>query len=114
MGWSCRADAAETMHKWTAACVAQTGSQNVYRVGGREYFWDVSRTEHDDGAITGTIIVITEKRPDGSSLGRRVGSFRINGDGTVRRAPRFLCDASRAAIEPRLPAAAGIGSGGAQ
>jgi len=91
MGWSCRADAAVTMESWTAACVAQTGSPNVFRVNGREYFWEVSSVEHDDGAITGTIVRVEGpgSTPDSTAC-RSAGSFRINGDGTVARAPRFL------------------------
>lgn len=91
MGWSCRADAARTMEAWTAACVSQTGSQNTYRVDGAEFFWEVSRTEHSDGAITGMIVKVVGpgSTPD-STMCRRVGTFRINGDGTVARAPRFL------------------------
>ena len=96
MGWSCRAEASKVMHKWTHACVEQTNSQNVFRVGADEYFWEISRTEHDDGAITGTIVRVVEKRPDGSSTCRKVGTFRIDGDGTVKRAPKFLADAARA------------------
>jgi hypothetical protein len=94
MGWSCRADAHETMQKWTAACVAQTGSQNEFDADGVRYFWELSRTEHDDGAITGTIMRVTEKRPDGSMMAVKCGSFRINPDGTIGRAPAFLRSAS--------------------
>ncbi len=55
MGWSCRADAAQVAEKWTQACVAQTGQSNVFEWQGRKFFWEASRTEHADGAITGSI-----------------------------------------------------------
>jgi hypothetical protein len=93
MGWSCRADAARTMAKWTAACEAQTGSQNVFEVDGASYFWELSRTEHHDGAITGSIQK-TVRREGDRMWCRKVGTFRIEGDGTVTRAPKFLKDAS--------------------
>jgi hypothetical protein len=82
------------MRAWVNACVAQTGMANVFRAGGRRYFWEESRTEHADGAITGQILVVTEERPDGSASARRVATFRIDPDGTVARAPRFLRDAA--------------------
>jgi hypothetical protein len=90
MGWSCRKEASETMGRWTAACVAQTGSSNVYLMDGREYFWELSQKEHDDGAITGAIVEVVEKRLDGSSTAKSAGTFRINPDGSVARAPAFL------------------------
>ena len=93
MGWSCAATAAETMDRWTAACIAQTGSQNTYRVGRNSYFWETSSTEHYDGAITGTIWKhVPGPNPD-SLYCRRAGSFRINPNGTVARAPAFLKNA---------------------
>ncbi len=90
MGWSCATDANETMKKWTAACVAQTGSQNVYVVKGQKYMWEISETEHADGAITGTIFKMLTVKPDGSGTVRQTGSFRIEPDGSVGRAPAFL------------------------
>lgn len=96
MGWSCRAEASDVMKAWTAACVADTGSANVFVVKGTEYFWELSRTEHYDGAITGTIMKVVEKRADGVSMAVRSGTFRIEGDGTVTRAPAFLKKAAKA------------------
>lgn len=91
MGWSCRADAAETMERWSEKCRASSGSSNVWGESRGWYMFDASRVEHDDGAITGTIL-----RFDGDPCGREscpasvVGSFRINPDGSVARAPSFL------------------------
>jgi len=98
MGWSCAKDADDTMQKWTAACIAQTGSQNVYKAGGQTYFWDISRTEHDDGAITGTILRMEGNGDiNGVNHAYRAGTFRINGDGTIARAPAFLKAAAQRA-----------------
>jgi hypothetical protein len=91
MGWSCRREASETMQKWTAACVAQAGSQNVYEANGKRYFWEVSRVEHEDGAVTGTILVMCSR-----NMARPVGRFRIEPDGRVSRAPKFLKNAAAA------------------
>jgi hypothetical protein len=91
MGWSCSAAANEVLKRWVEACRAQTGSQNEFVVDGRKYFWDITRTEWEDGAITGSICrTLNDTSPDGRFLCRKVGTFRINGDGTVARAPTFL------------------------
>lgn len=91
MGWSCSAAANEVLKRWTAACRAQTGSQNEFVVNGRKYFWDITRTEWEDGSITGSVLLtLNAKSTDGSFFCRKIGSFRINGDGTVARAPTFL------------------------
>lgn len=101
MGWSCASDAGRTMDAWTKLCREQTKSSNVYvdyEAGGREYFWELSRREHDDGAITGTVLLVLEKRPDGSSTCRKVGSFRIEPDGSVKRGPAMLKRAAKMAM----------------
>jgi hypothetical protein len=85
MGWSARVDAVETMDRWTAACVAQTGMQNVYDVDGDRFMWEHSRREYDDGRITGQVFRFVD---DDRVV--RAGSFRIEGDGTVKRWPRGL------------------------
>lgn len=92
MGWSCRADASRTMDKVTAACVKQTDMQNTFEVGGSKYFYDISRTEHNDGAITGTVFKFL---PDGEHC-RKSGSFRIEGDGTFSRGPAWMKQAASA------------------
>lgn len=117
MGWSCAAAAGDVLRAWDDACIASTGLQNVYEDGGVRYMVEVSRREHDDGAITGTILrnvpvtadmIARGAKPD-SIYYRRCGSFRIDGDGTVRRAPAFL---KRAATNKQSTAGRGIGSGG--
>lgn len=86
MGWSCRADAANTMYKWSDACRKSTDSSNTWvEVDGKCYFYETSHTEHRDGAITGTIWRFTD---DEHAV--RSGTFRINPDGTIARAPAFL------------------------
>jgi len=85
MGWSCGVRAGWVADAWTDACVVNSGSQNVFDVGGHRYFWEMSRKEHSDGAITGTVW----KYVDDTHV-RKAGSFRISGAGVVERAPRFL------------------------
>ena len=87
MGWSCRADAANTMDRWTEFCIAQSGSQNTFKANGHTYFWEASRTEHSDGAITGSV---HKMLPGG--LCRKSGTFRIEGNGQVTRAPACLAE----------------------
>lgn len=99
MGWSCRADAGKTMDAWIAACVESTGSSNVYITSdGTEFFWEASRIEHADGAITGSIFK-TIRKPTAEDLAKnpylagwsvKAGTFRINPDGSIARAPKWL------------------------
>lgn len=100
MGWSCGAAASNVLRAWSDKCAANSGSSNVWKVGNTNYFFEVSRTEHDDGAITGKIMKqISEEKPDGSYYAKSVGTFRIEGDGTVTRAPKFLKKVSISNIE---------------
>ncbi len=85
MGWSCSNSAYETMKQWSDNCFNQTGCSNTYKIGRETYFFEASRMEHIDGAITGSI-----HRFVGEGLARKVGSFRINGSGRVTRGPKFL------------------------
>jgi hypothetical protein len=88
MGWSCSAAASRVMEVWTEACIAATDSQNTWKVNGIEYFWERSNTEHSDGAITGQI-----HKVDTAGFCHSAGSFKIEGDGTITRVPKFLKDA---------------------
>lgn len=110
MGWSCSKAASDVANKWSQACVAATGNSNTFVVGGVRFFFEISRTEHPDGAITGTIMkevpapaetrIVTVPSAVEAALGiapasdsfyaSRAGSFRINGDGSIKRAPAFL------------------------
>jgi len=80
MGWSATSAACRTMDQWTAACVREHGTQNGFTVAGVEYFWETGR-EQADGGITGAVY-----RMDGG----RVGTFRIDPDGGVFRAPAVM------------------------
>lgn len=102
MGWSCSSEASEAMGAWTDACFASTRTQNTWKgPDGSEFFWEISRREYDDGSITGSIIALGAPTgsPDGARSGRKVGSFKINGDGTIARAPAFLKAASAKAAK---------------
>lgn len=105
MGWSCRADAGHSLDAWTKACLAQTDMQNVYTVKGVRYMFEVSNKEHDDGAITGSVLKFIDE-----TRAIPAGSFRIEGDGTVARGPKFLKDAVKASGQ--RAERNGIGSGG--
>ena len=89
MGWSCTQAAGRVMEYWTKTCIANSGKQNEWKEKNNIYFWEIGR-ENRDGAITGTIVKVFNMRPDGSSQCRVCGSFRINPDGTIKRAPTFL------------------------
>ena len=89
MGWSCSKRASDVVECWTRACLDNSDTQNTFTTKGSTYFWDIARTEHGDGAITGTIW-----RNISDTHCIRSGSFRIEGDGTITRAPKFLKDAA--------------------
>ncbi len=90
MGWSCAADAADVMRAWSDACVKETGNSGVFRRDGEEYIWEPSRREHEDGAITGTVSVVVGRLPGDVVRCRKVGSFRIEPDGAVKKGPAML------------------------
>lgn len=82
MGWSCAATAAATMNRLALGSRTVDGSSNSLPLGG---FWEVSRTEHRDGAITGTIYRTIPNMP---GYARRAGGFRIEPDGRISRGPK--------------------------
>jgi hypothetical protein len=90
MGWSCRKEAGVVLDQWKQACIANSGRANEFTHRGRTYFVEVSRKEHWDGSITGTIMRVTETRADGTTMAVPAGSWRIEGNGTVTRAHSFL------------------------
>lgn len=105
MGYSYNAAAGNVLDAWQDACFAQSGVTNVFTTPKGEYFFEVSRKEHNDGAITGTLM----KYLPGTNLVKPSGSFRIEGNGTVTRGPKALKSAAKNA-KP-VPAVC-IGSGG--
>jgi hypothetical protein len=90
MGWSCGAGAAETMRRLQEAHT----KEGCFSYLGKRYFFEPSRREHTDGAITGQVLR-HEPKPgatDGTGFGYPVGSFRIEPTGQLSRAPRPLRD----------------------
>lgn len=94
MGWSCGAKASKVLEAWGNKCNTSTRTSNTWEDNGNTYFFEVSRKEHDDGAITGTIFKMVEASPNSPESTRffcnKVSYFRIEGDGTITRAPKFL------------------------
>lgn len=86
MGWSCRADAADTLDRIMAKCRASSGSSNVWNDGKTRYFFESSHTEHSCGKITGSIY----KMLDGGKCSRS-GSFSISGDGKTVKGLTSFC-----------------------
>ena len=84
MGWSATAKACDTERHWSNICHAQTGRSNVYTAKGNTYFYDTGR-EQRDGAITGQVFRMSD-----SGYCAKVGSFRIEADGTVAKDPTGL------------------------
>jgi hypothetical protein len=57
MGWSCTKAANDTMERLTDACILATGSQNRFESSGAFFFWEYDPVSHEDGRITGTVLV---------------------------------------------------------
>lgn len=132
MGWSCRADAGATLDKWITKCLDETQVQNVFFNLGHYYMLDVSNVEHEDGAITGSILRFEDGyRPEscGSFKATRVSSFRIEPCGCVPKIPSAFkhqhkdtcnrclvkcdeCGRDRCSYESPGAVRVGIGSGG--
>lgn len=119
MGWSCRVEASRTMDRFSDLCFAHSGQTNVWKAGAYFYMWEISRTEHRDGAITGRVFRFAlgfdpQSREGGKCYPK--GSVHINPDGTVARGPALLKQASREALaheranpSPRLlPGSGGV------
>lgn len=85
MGWSCGQMAGLRMDTLSAHCVRQTGQSNVFIYNGTKYFFEHSRRENRDGAITGSLNKFV-----GENLCRTAGSLKIDGDGKITRGLAYL------------------------
>jgi hypothetical protein len=74
-------------------CYKQEKSNNVFSSKGKKYFIEWSRTEHRDGAITGSIM-----KMNGETC-KKSGSIRIEPDGRISRAPKILMDVPVCVLE---------------
>jgi hypothetical protein len=109
MGWSCGTYAADREQLIREACFKQTGVQNSFRVGNDSYFYETSRTEHRDGAITGSV-----HKDVGNGLYRKSGTFRIEGHGVMTRGPAFMKNVSPLAMYCKDQRSRGIIIGSAE
>ena len=89
MGWSCRKEASDTLGQITKAIGERFNNQNKWQIGGRKFFYEHSNVEHKDGAITGMVYEIRFYSPTKDERCFEAGSFRIEGDGTIKRVPHF-------------------------
>jgi hypothetical protein len=96
MGWSCAAKAAHVRDAVEAILKAEYGIETSNGMPGGG-FWENSRREHADGAITGTVWrPLTAAEIEKSKItwphikdwdGRvqKAGSFKVTGDGKIAR-----------------------------
>lgn len=98
MGWSSSKAAGDVLDCWSDFCRKQTGSSNVFMVGDKRYFFEASRKEHSDGAITGDIMKYVSE-----THVRKTDSFRIEGNGKVSRGPKILRDTVKPTVFSLLP-----------
>lgn len=89
MGWSCSVAASDVERSWSSVCWAQTGLSNTFRSGKWTYFYELDNVEHVDGSITGHVFRLT------GDLAHEAGTFKIDGQGRVERAPIFLRQVGR-------------------
>ena len=88
MGKSYTMEAHEVFDAWREVCLASTGSSNSYEVEGSKYFMELTRRQHEDCRITGTVWRLVSRNDEtGVSSCEAVGSFRISADGEVVRYP---------------------------
>ena len=85
MGWSCSKAAMDTLDRWLD--VEKAHGDGFAHIGKEKYFTEVSNREYNDGAITGSILRDLPEKP---GFCRKAGTFKINGDGSVARAPAFM------------------------
>lgn len=78
MGYSCTAKASYVMQALERA-ICTHGSSNVFINLPHKYMFECGR-ENSDGAITGTVMVFLD-----NDHVRKVGSYRIEPDGTITR-----------------------------
>jgi len=88
MGYSCSRDAANTLAV-IGKMFAADGNPNTLTIKKQRYFLERG-SEQRDGAITCTLYRMLP-----SEMCRKVGSTRINADGTIARFP-VMSDAERA------------------
>lgn len=80
MGYSCTKDASNMLGV-IGKFYATNGNPNVLTIKGEQYFFERGK-EQGDGAVTGTL---WRMLPD--DMARKVGSVRIEPDGTLSRLP---------------------------
>lgn len=81
MGYSCTRDAANALGV-IGKFYATDGNPNILTIGSEQYFFERGR-EQSDGAITGTLMLMLP-----GDFCRKVGSVRIEPDGTISKLPR--------------------------
>jgi hypothetical protein len=88
MGWSCTSEVGNVLDRMRAAGNVFAGVE----VDGHEFFVEVSNREYADGHASCTVMEIVpgSKKPDGSALANKKGSFSIRPDGSMPKAPAWL------------------------
>jgi len=86
MGYSCTADAMDTLGQLNEKIKARFKTSNMFTINGVNYFYEIGR-EQPSGAITGSLWkthgdMMADKQP-----AYRAGTFKINADGTWARKP---------------------------
>lgn len=98
MGYGCAKAASDSL-KAVAVLFGDESSNGIKFPDGSKGFFEASRTEHADGAITGTVFVLTC-----DNRARKKGSFKVEGNGTISRFPGLsLADRSRALTAAYTP-----------
>jgi hypothetical protein len=88
MGKSYTSEAHDIFNAWREVCLASTGTSNSYEVDGSKYFIELSRKQHEDCRITGTVWRLVARNDEtGVSNCTSAGSFSISADGKTVRYP---------------------------
>ena len=88
MGKSYTREAHDVFDAWREVCLASTNTSNSYEAQGHRYFIELSRQQHADCRITGTVWRLVSRNDEtGVGTCEKAGSFRIEPNGEVTRYP---------------------------
>lgn len=82
MGYSCTVDANNTLGV-IEHMFATKGNPNILTIRGSQYFFERGK-EQEDGAITGQLMLMLP-----NDYCQRIGSVKINADGSIARFPKL-------------------------
>lgn len=107
MGYSYSAAAGDKMDGIEDACKQtrppEVTSSNVFFANGKSYFYEITRKTQKDAGIAGSI-ALRWTGEDGKEWCRKIGTFRIDGNGNCVRGPKLFKNAKPRVRKSYVPA----------